>query len=414
MNILFLTQYYPPEVGAPQNRISDLAARFTKEGDQVEVLTAMPNYPKMAIMEGYRGKWYLREEADGVIIHRSAIVVTGNMRIWYRLLTYFSFVATSLWTGWRRVKFVDLIVCESPPLFLGITAVILKRIKNAKLVFNVSDLWPESAEQLGLVKNRFFLRLATRFEEFLYRNSDFITGQTQGIIRNISSRFPAKKYFWLKNGADLDFYKYGRATPDWRKEKSIPSDDFVVFYGGIIGYAQGLEVLLKAARLLEVEPWIRFIIAGEGPVKSGLMETASEWNLVNVTFLPAFPKSKMPEVLQSINVSVIPLKKLELFRGAIPSKIFENLAMKKPILLGIEGEAKTLFIDEGRCGLAYAPEDAGDLAKQIQRLKTDRELYRRLSENAYIYAISHFNREKIFHDFQAFLQQNLNEGGSSS
>ncbi|MFH1161340.1 MAG: glycosyltransferase family 4 protein [bacterium] len=412
MNILFLTQYYPPEVGAPQNRISELAVRFRKEGNEVEVLTAMPNYPHMEVFEGYRGRWYLKEEADGVTIHRAAIFVTKNTRVWFRLMTYFSFVFTSFWVGWTRLKRFDLIICESPPLFLGITAVLLKRLKGAKLVFNISDLWPESAEKLGLIKNRFFLRISTTLEEFLYRNSDLITGQTQGIIRNISARFPEKNYFWLKNGVDLNFYRSGSVVSDWRKEEGISPDDFIVFYGGILGYAQGLEVVLQAARMLEGEPGIRFILAGEGPVKSGLMRIARDWNLANVTFLPAFPKSRMPEVIHAINVSVIPLKKLELFRGAIPSKIFENLAMKKPILLGVEGEAKALFIDEGQCGLAYTPEDAADLVRQLLRIRDDRALYHRLSENAYIYAVEHFDREQIFRDFQEFLQRYLNATGN--
>ena len=413
MDILFLTQYYPPEVGAPQNRISELAVRFRKEGHRIEVLTAMPNYPQMAILPGYRNKGYVVEETEGVVIHRAWILVSGNPGIVFRLLNYFSFVITSFCIGLLRLSRFDLIICESPPLFLGITAVLLKWLKGSRLLFNVSDLWPESAETLGLVTNRFLLRSATRLEEWIYRNADLITGQTRGIIRNISGRFPEKPYFWLKNGVDLALYHPGKSLPGWRKETGIPPDDFVVFYGGILGYAQGLEVLLQAAGILKQDPHIRFILAGEGPVKGNLIRIAREQNLSNVTFLPAFPKFRMPEVISAIDLPVIPLRRLDLFRGAIPSKIFEHLAMRKPILLGVEGEAKELFIDEGNCGLAYVPEDARDLVRQLQRFRDDPDLYRRLAENAYIYVSGHFDREQIFREFQAFLQEHLN-GASDS
>jgi len=407
MRILFLTQYYPPEVGAPQNRFSELAVRFSREGHHVEVLTAMPNYPFMKVFEGYRGKWYLQEEVEGVPIHRAWIFARKSPSIFLRLLTYFSFVFSSFWIGWTRLKQVDLIICESPPLFLGITACLLKRCKRAKLLFNVSDLWPESAEQLGLVQNRLFLRISKWLEEFLYRKSDLISGQTQGIIQNISSRYPDKPYFWLKNGVDLSFYNIDQIPSGWRKEMGFLPDDFIAFYGGILGYAQGLEVILLAAKSFQHDPGVKFVIAGDGPLKDELMEQAAEMDLQNVIFKAAYPKSKMPEVIKGVDVSIIPLRKLDLFKGAIPSKIFENLAMKKPVLLGLEGEAKALFVDEGKCGIAFTPEDAASLAAAIQKIRSDKALYNELSENAYIYVSENFNRDMIFLDLQQFIQLHL-------
>ena len=407
MKILFLTQYYPPEVGAPQNRLSELAIKFREAGNQVEVLTAMPNYPFMKVSDGYRGRWYIREELDGITIHRGWIFVRKSTSILSRLLTYFSFVFSSFWIGWTRLKRVDLIICESPPLFLGITAWLLKKLKRARLLFNVSDLWPESAEQLGLVRNRFFLSISKWLEEFLYRKSDLISGQTQGIIQNISSRYPDKPYFWLKNGVDLSFYQIDQVASGWRTEMGFSPTDFIAFYGGILGYAQGLEVILHAAKSFQRDPHVKFVIAGDGPLKDELMDQAEELNLKNVRFVSAYPKSKMPEVIKGIDVSIIPLRKLDLFKGAIPSKIFESLAMKKPILLGVEGEAKDLFIDDGKCGIGFAPEDSASLAATIQTILKETSLYQELSENAYIYVSENFDREKIFNDFQQFIQLHL-------
>lgn len=384
-----------------------MAIRFHQAGNHVEVLAAMPNYPFMKVFDGYKGKWYIREEMDGVIINRSAIFARQSQSVTARLLVYFSFVFSSIWVGLFNLKRFDLIICESPPLFLGISAWILTKFKGAKLLFNVSDLWPESAEKLGLVTNRFLLRISKSLEEFLYRHSDLISGQTQGIVTNISSRMPQKEVFWLKNGVDLSFYSPGKGTPGWRAELGFTPDDFIAFYGGILGHAQGLEVILKAAQELAHESRMKFILAGEGPLKRDLMDQAVKMELTNITFLPAYPKSRMPDVISEIDISIIPLRKLDLFQGAIPSKIFESLAMGKPILLGVEGEAKTLFIDDGRCGIACAPEDPKSLTAAIRKLYSDKALYDELSGNAYFYVSKNFNRDKIFVDFQQFIQQHL-------
>ena len=248
MKLLILTQYFPPEIGAPQNRIFELAIRLREEGVSVTVLTAMPNYPQMEIHANYKGRKYLYEEIDGLKIHRSSIYVTKSKSIIARLRNYFSFVWSSYRVGKKKLeKEYDIILCESPPLFLGISAYRLAKKKKSKFIFNVSDLWPESAEKLEIVTNRFFLGLATKLEEFLYRKSDLITGQTQGIVKNISSRFPNKKVYWLPNGVDVSFYNPTNNTKqNWRTNNGFSDEDTLLFYGGIIGHAQGLEVIIKA------------------------------------------------------------------------------------------------------------------------------------------------------------------------
>ena len=189
MKLLILTQYFPPEVGAPQNRLYELAVRLQQKGADVTILTAMPNYPQMEIHQLYKGKCYTKEVVNELTVHRSWIYVSKSKDIFKRLLNYFSFVFSSLFIGLFKLKKQDILLVESPPLFLGITAYFLAKAKRAKLVFNVSDLWPESAEKLGLVNNKMFLKLATYLEEFCYKKASLITGQTQGICANISNRF---------------------------------------------------------------------------------------------------------------------------------------------------------------------------------------------------------------------------------
>jgi glycosyltransferase involved in cell wall biosynthesis len=404
VKILILTQYFPPEVGAAQNRLWNLACRLQQKGAEVSILTGMPNYPQMRIHEGYRGKWYVKEDMDAITVHRCWLFAGTSKSIFPRLMNYFSFVFTSFFTGWLKLGRFDYILCESPPLFLGISAVLLKKLKRAKLIFNVSDLWPESAEKLGLITNRFLLKMTTRLEECLYRSSFVITGQTQGIVRNISERFPAKTVFWLKNGIDLSFYaNLPSKDTSWRVESGFPEDDFLLLYAGILGYAQGLEVILKAADQLRERKNIRFLLIGSGPEKDNLIKMKAELSLDNLTFMDTMPRLQLLKIIANVDVAIIPLKKLDLFKGAIPSKIFETLALKKPILLGLEGEAKDLFIEAGNAGLAFIPEDEYDLAAKVLLLYSDRQLTCDLGENGYLYVNRMFNWDNIANDFWKIL-----------
>ncbi|MFA7082205.1 MAG: glycosyltransferase family 4 protein [Bacteroidales bacterium] len=398
MKLIILTQYFPPEVGAPQNRLYELALRLKSKGIDITVLTAMPNYPQMVVHKEYKGKCYKYEEIQGLKVHRSWIYVSKSKSIIPRLLNYFSFVFSSLFFGLFKLKKHDILLVESPPLFLGITAYLLSRAKKAKMIFNVSDLWPESAEKLEIINNKTMLSMATKLEEFCYRKSALITGQTQGIVRNIKTRFPNKHVYWLKNGVDIKFYDVNKSSKEenaWRKAKGYSDNDFILFYGGIIGHAQGLEIILNAAKNLEHKTDIKFVMLGSGPEKQRLVALKEELNLKNLVFYDAVPKAKMQEIITDINATIVPLKRLDLFKGAIPSKIFENLALKKPIILGLEGEAKELFIDEGNCGLAFEPENTEDLIKQILVLYNNPELSKQFGENGLIYASENFNRDMI-------------------
>ncbi len=404
MKIIILTQYFPPEVGAPQNRLYEMAVRLQKLGVEIEVLTAMPNYPSMEIHKEYKGKWYVKDTMDGMPIHRAWIWVGKSKSILPRLLNYFSFVFSSLWIGTFKLSKADYLLCESPPLFLGISALLLRRFKKARLILNVSDLWPESAEKLGLITNKFLLKNTTRLEEYLYKSSAIITGQTQGIVKNIQDRFPNKPVYWLPNGVDLSFYDPDKITTNWREQNSFSKDDFIILYAGIIGHAQALETIIEAAELTKNNTSLKWILLGSGPVKEKLQSIQKEKQLTNVYFYPPVPKSIMPEILKAVDLSLVPLKNIELFRGALPSKMFEALAMKKPLLLGVEGEAKDLFIEQGKAGLAFKPEDAGDLVKQALFLYNNKAEVARLGENGRNYVEANFNRDTIAEKFYNLLK----------
>ena len=328
MKILVLTQYFPPETGAPQNRLYELSMRLMKKDIKVEVLTAMPNYPKMEIFEEYKGKSYVEEDMNGLKVYRAKIFVSKSKGIFKRLLNYFSFVYTSYKRG-KKLGNYDYILCESPPLFLGYSATRLAKKLNAKLIFNVSDLWPESAEKLNLVSNKLFLKMAYNLEANLYEKSYLVTGQTQGIVDSISERFPHKKVYWLPNGVDINRYDPKLVEKgNFRHQYDIDDNDIVFLYGGIIGHAQGLELIVKVARHFTNQP-VKFVLLGSGPEKDKLIALNQKMGHSNVIFADPVGRNEMGSIIKEIDVSLVPLRKIDLFLGAIPSKIFEILAMEK-------------------------------------------------------------------------------------
>jgi glycosyltransferase involved in cell wall biosynthesis len=400
VKLLILTQYYPPETGAPQNRLSDLAQRVSAAGHEVTVLTAMPNYPRMEIFEAYRGKSFVKEVLQGVRVFRTSIYVSKKKSIVARLRNYFSFVWSSAMACGKLAPQYDFLMCESPPLFLGYSAIYLSRRKKAKLIFNVSDLWPESAEKLGVVTNSLLLKLAYNLEAKCYQRAALVSGQTQGICKDIQHRFPHVKTYWLPNGADLNFYNPETIDAgNWRTANGFAADDFILLYAGIIGIAQGLDIIPKAAEFFRDQKNIQFVMIGAGPETNSIQEMIQSKGLRNVTLLPAVLKSEMPAILKNVNAALIPLRKLELFKGAIPSKIFEALAMELPVLLGVDGESRDLFIEQGKCGLYFEPENATALTTAIRELVANRQNALEMGRNGRKFVLTHFNRATIANNF---------------
>jgi glycosyltransferase involved in cell wall biosynthesis len=398
MRFLILTQYYPPETGAPQNRLSGLARELKQMGHQVVILTAMPNYPAMQIHPDYLGKKYVLDEFENIPVHRAWIYVSKNRSIISRLMNYFSFTFSSMFYASKIKGDFDYLMVESPPLFLGISAWWISKRKKAKMVFNVSDLWPESAEKLGVISNKMFLKLATILEEWLYKKSYMVTGQTQGIVQNIQTRFPNKKVHWLPNGVDESIFSF-KKQENVRQQLKLSNDDFLIMYGGIIGLAQGLDVILDAAKLLPAESKITYLLLGDGPEKNRLQQRVVDEKIARVKFLELVSREVVPSYVEAVDVAVIPLKKMDLFLGAIPSKIFENLALGKPLLLSVDGEARSLFIDQGNAGLFIEPENSKMLAEKSLQMESNPELVREMGNNGKAFVQTYFMRKKITSDW---------------
>jgi glycosyltransferase involved in cell wall biosynthesis len=402
MKILFLTQYCPPEVGAPQNRIFEFAKQLKKFNHEITILTAMPNYPKGEIFEEYRGKKIVEEELDGIKIVRTSIYATKDKSFTKRLRNYLSFTFSSVLTGSKYIDNQDVIITESPPLFLGWSGYVLSKQKKAKFVFNVSDLWPESAVKLGVLNNKMLIKFSTWLEEFSYRKAHAVTGQTRGIVNNIVERgFDANKVHLITNGVDTEFFKRENRDEEFRKELGIDGK-FSICYAGIHGIAQGLEVVIEAADILRNYEDIQFLFFGDGPEKQQLIQMVKEKSLNNVKFLPVQSKPKMPRIIASMDATIIPLKKLDLFKGALPSKMFEALSSELPIVLAVEGEAEKL-INDAQAGITVEPENPKAIADAVLKLYKDPELSRKLGGNGRKYVMENYAREAIARKLEKIL-----------
>ncbi|MEM7357338.1 MAG: glycosyltransferase family 4 protein, partial [Acidobacteriota bacterium] len=363
MRLAILTQYYPPEMGAPQARLSELASRFVARGHQVDVLTAMPNYPAGKIFPGYGGV-FKRETLDGSRITRTAIYPTKKVGLVPRLANYFSFVFSSALVGAAALPRVDYLLAESPPLFLGLSGFFLSRLKGARLIFNVADLWPQSAVELGVLRDGSALRMARRLEAFCYRRAWLVSGQSRGILADIERRFPEVPTHHLSNGVDPDLF-HPDVEPQRRELGLGEDDECIVLYAGLHGLAQGLtQILEAAARLREVEK-LKFVLVGDGPDKENLKARAEELGLDNVRFLDPVPRSAMPSLVASADVGIACLKRS--MRGAVPSKIYESMGAGRPLVLAAEGEPAEIVNGSG-AGLVVPSGDVEGLTASLRRL----------------------------------------------
>lgn len=370
MRILMLTQYFPPETGAAQVRLFEVAKAIRNQGHHIEVVTAFPNHPTGVIPPEYRGKFFMKDELEGIPVYRTWIYPVQRGRFWKRLLNYFSFVFSATY-GILRAGKADYIFVESPPLFIGFTTLFAKWVKGAKVIFNVSDLWPESAVSLGLVTNKQMIALAEGLERTMYNTSWRISTQTEGIIETLKSRKISKeKIVFLPNGVDPDLF--APQDPDQELMKKLDlQGKYVILYAGTMGYAHGLEVALQAAQILEKNDQdIAFLMVGDGSERPRLEEMAREMNLTNIRWVEFQPITEMKRYysLSSINLST--LRRYKLSEGVRPSKVFPGLASAKPLIYVGEGEGAKVVQESGG-GIVIPPENPELLAQTILEMKND-------------------------------------------
>ncbi len=394
MHILYLSQYFPPEVGATQTRAYEMARGLVRAGHRVTMLTEVPNHPSGIVPPAYRGKWVERSELDGIDVLRVWVKASPVKTFRSRMAFYLSYMANAALVGALKARGpFDAVYATSPPLFVGAAGLALHGLKRAPFVFEVRDLWPESAVALGELHSPRAIAWAGKLEELCYNRASRIVVVTEGIRQRLLSRgYPAGKLALLPNGANTELFQRQPAQgAQFRAEHGL-GDTFVAVYAGIHGIAQGLETVLQAAATLRNDPTVRFVLVGEGPVKADLQALQTKLGLDNVLMLPEQPRSAMPAILSAADAAIVPLRKLDLFQSALPSKMFDAWACELPLLLSIDGEARRT-LEAARGGLYVPPEDAAALAEAIRALTALPDHGRSLGQNGRRYTEQHHSRQ---------------------
>ena len=390
MKILFLTDNFPPESNAPATRTYEHCVEWVARGAEVTVITCAPNFPQGKVFAGFKNKWYQEEMMDGIKVIRVWTYITPNRGMFKRILDYLSFCIA----GFIASLFIktDLIIATTPQLFTAVAGYLASVFKRKPWIMEVRDLWPESIKAVGAMEQSRVLKMLDRLVLFLYRKADKIIVVTDAFKdRMIACGVSAEKIHIIKNGVHLHQYQ-PREKNNALVGKYNLENKFIVAYIGTHGMAHKLDFILECAAEVSNEQ-IHFLFVGDGAFKVRLVEMAKRMKLKNVTLLDAIPKTMVAEYINIANVALINLRKSDTFKKVLPSKIFENAAMGKPILLGVEGEAKELVEYYG-AGLCYEPENKIDFLEKLNLIFSNQKQYLEMQKNG-VQLAKDFDRKKL-------------------
>lgn len=406
MKILYVSQYFPPEMGAPAARVSELSRAWAAEGHEVCVLTGFPNHPTGVVPPEYRGMLRKRERWGAVEVLRTWVYATANRGIAKRSLAFVSWAASSVVLGAldRGVREADVVIATSPQFLCAVGGFVLSRILGAPYVLEIRDLWPQSIVEVGALPARHPIVLVLeQLERFLYREADLLVSVTDSFCEVWRQQgIDPGKMRVIKNGVDLQLFEPGPKDNEHRERLGLRGK-FVVAYIGTHGMAQRLDTLLDAALLLRDDPEIHVLLVGEGAERERLAARVRVEGLTNVTMLGQQPREAIPGLVAAVDLVAVILRRAELFQKVIPSKMFEVMGSARPMVLGVEGEAEALLRAAG-AGWAVPPEDPRALADAIRRAKADPDECRRRGEAGHAYVREHYDRDvlarRYLHDLQ--------------
>jgi glycosyltransferase involved in cell wall biosynthesis len=409
MKILYVSQYYPPEIGAPAARVSELSRAWARGGDSVTVLTGFPNHPTGKVPPEYRSKlWrlFMSETRDGVLVKRTWLLPLPNRKGWERILNYGSFCISAAMRGLFLAK-PDIVIATSPQLLVGLSGLIIAKLKHVPFVFEVRDLWPESLEAVGVSqKGSLLFRVLGKIAGLLYRRSDHIVVVTQAFKEHLQLHWkvPAEKISVVVNGVDEHFFHPQIADPAILREFQV-EDCFVVGYIGTIGNAHGVETLVETARLLQQsDPGIAILVVGEGADKQKLERLVAESRLENIRIFPGQPRQRIPAIVAASQVCLVLLRKSELFKTVIPTKMLEFMSCGRALAAGLEGESAEL-IKNADAGICVTPDDATALAEAILLMKNQPKLAQQFGDHGREFIVSRLSRQSTASEYRALLRQ---------
>lgn len=400
MRFLILTQYFHPEIGAPQLRLAATIRELLRLGHTVEVVTTLPNYPQGQIFADYRRRFYIVEDWEGVRVHRVwlyAATGAGIKRLW----NYFSFMVTAWW-ALRKAQKPDFLFVESPPLFLGITAYLTAKRWQIPFILNVADLWPDFVRGVGLMKKGYALKFAEKLEAWLYQRANWINVVTEGmreiLIQN--KQVPPSKVLFLPNGVDTQIFYPQIPDEKWRVQLNLPNRPFVL-YAGTHGYAHGMEVILETAELL-ADTEIQFLFVGGGSEKATIEQLSQQKQLNNVTFWPPQSPAVICRLYSFAVAGLATLRDSADLESMRLAKILAIMACGKPVLYsGGAGEGARL-ITTAQAGIVVPPQQPVALAQAIRELVADPRQASQLGSNGRIYVEKHLQWSTVI---KRWLQQ---------
>lgn len=391
MRIALLTQYYKPEIGAPQNRLYEMVTGLKNLGNEIFVITGMPNYPTGKIFSDYSGKFSCFEDADGIRIKRFWLYASNSRSKIHRICNMLSFSVTSLFSiVFLKKNRIDYIIVESPPLTLGITAWLISKVIGAKLIANISDLWPLSAKELNAISaDSKLYRILEKTEKFIYRNALLCMGQSSEIIEYIQSH-GAKDTYLFRNGVDPERFE--------NIERTRSDDKFIIVYAGLLGFAQGILDICRNVNFRRLG--VEFHIYGAGGELKEIENYISENPDKGIIYYGKVTSDEIPQILKNADATLIPLVK-NIF-GAVPSKIYESMAAGVPILFSGEGEGAKIIM-ENNLGLVSGSKDYKNIENNIRILVDNPDDVQTIKDNCLCCAREKFNRPKQVADLNKYL-----------
>ncbi|MGD0792919.1 MAG: glycosyltransferase family 4 protein [Terriglobales bacterium] len=408
MKILYVSQYFPPEMGAPAARAAELSRHWARMGHDVTVLTGFPNHPTGVVPEDWRSRFHrLRytETVDGVHVVRTWLWPLPNRKAHERILNYASFCVSAAISGLALHK-PEVIIATSPQLLCALSGWWLAFWKRVPFVFEVRDLWPESLAAVGAGSEGTLLHRALgAIAGFLYRRADRIAVVSPAFKDHLmrSWNVPAKKISIVENGVETDLFRLDPAAAEVRKQLKL-EDRFLICYVGTMGNAHGLETLIAAAEELQrALPNAMFLLIGEGAEKERIVELAAVRGLTNIQFLGQQPRERIPAYVSAADLCLVMLKKTELFKTVIPTKLLEYMACERAVIVAVDGQARQI-VEEAGAGVFVEPENSKALVKAIIELAEDPERRRRMGASGRQYIVNKCSREKTARDYISVLE----------
>jgi len=394
MIIDWYSHYFTPEAGAPSARINDLSRCFIKRGHQVHVNTCYPNHPTGVLYPHYTAGRYMEECISGIGVSRYWTYIAANRGFVKKLAGHVSFLLSTALQGHRRHLQPDVLIGTSPTFFAAIAAAEQSIRRRIPFVMEVRDLWPAIFVELGVLKNPLLIGMLEKMELWLYRRAARVVTVTRAFREDLIARgVPPEKVVNIPNGADLDYWKPQDKDQQLRNRLGL-QNKFVVLYIGAHGISHALQRILECAAMLKQQHRIHFLFVGDGAEKPALVEYARQAELTNVTFHGSVDEDAVMSFYALSDICLVPLRDISLFDAFIPSKMFEIMAMERPILASLKGEAADI-INHSESGIVVPPEDAGAIKEAVLSMFANQQRNREFGHNGRRFAREHYNRQTL-------------------